>query len=176
VPGNNEHDLSHEDLERARELVPIPCIDVLPWRRGDADRLEVCLIERADRPGSWNLVGGRIRHGETISAAVGRHLAETLGERATWRRTDFNQPETIGEYLQTATPGYGFDPRQHAVSFSYTFEMAGEIRLGGEARSHEWFGLENLPDRREIGYGQGDVVYRLIPAVRRQAAGGYESA
>lgn len=174
MPDNGDYDLSLEDLERARELVPIACIDVLPWRRGDADRLEVCLIEREDRPGLWNLVGGRIRRGETVSGAVGRHLYETLGQRATWRRTDFSRPEAVGEYFPTADSGYGFDPRQHAVSFTYTFELRGEIRIGGEARSHDWFGLEDLPDRRRIGYGQGDVIYRLIPAVRQQAAGGSE--
>ena len=44
------------------------------------------LIERLDRPGQWNLVGGRIRRGEKIGAALRRHLLSTLGHGVSWAR------------------------------------------------------------------------------------------
>ncbi len=34
----------------------------------------------------WNLVGGRIRRGEKIGAALRRHLLSTLGHGVSWAR------------------------------------------------------------------------------------------
>ncbi len=111
MPAHDDHDLTEDGLVRARELVPIACVDVLPWRRAEGCAPEVCLIERLDRPGQWNLVGGRIRRGEQADAAVRRHLLSTLGPRISWTRNDFSRPEVVGQHFSECTAGYGFDPR-----------------------------------------------------------------
>jgi hypothetical protein len=49
MAAHDDHDLTDEGLVRVRELVPIACVDVLPWRRPEEGALEVCLIERQDR-------------------------------------------------------------------------------------------------------------------------------
>lgn len=170
MAAHDEHDLTEEGLVRARELVRIACVDVLPWRRAEGSAPEVCLIERLDRPGQWNLVGGRIRRDEKIGAALRRHLLSTLGHGVSWARSDFSHPEVVGQYFSERTAGYGFDPRQHAVSLTYTLELEGEVDVGGEATMHRWFDLEELPGRDQVGYDQADVLYTLIPAVQRQVA------
>ena len=161
MPDRDEHDLTEEDLLRARALVPIVCIDVLPWRRADRNAIEVCLIEREDRPGQWNLVGGRIRRGEHVDAAVRRHMRSTLGPKISWTREDFSRPGVAGQYFPTPTAGHGHDPRQHSVSLSYALEVAGDVESAGEATTHRWFGAQELPSRERIGYDQADVVYAL---------------
>jgi len=163
MPHHDEHDLTEEELHRARELVPIACVDVLPWRRSEAHDIEVCLIEREDRPGQWNLIGGRIRREETVGAAVRRHLLSTLGPGVSWTRSDFSQPEVVGQYFPARTGDHGLDPRQHAISLTYALELAGEVRAGGEATTYRWLGLDELPERDQIGYGQVDVLYAALP-------------
>ena len=109
APHDREHDLSEEDLANARGLVPIACVDVLPWRCAEQGALEICLIERQDRSGQWNLIGGRIRRTEEIDAAVRRHLLGALGPEVRWARSDFSHPEAVGQYFLTRTLGHGFD-------------------------------------------------------------------
>ncbi len=84
-----------------------------------------------------------------------------------WARSDFSHPEVVGQYFSERTAGYGFDPRQHAVSLTCTLELEGEVDVGGEATTRRWFGVDELPGRDQIGYGQADVIYALVPVLRQ---------
>lgn len=148
-------------------LVPIVCVDVLPWRvRPDGGR-EFVLIERVDDTGEnhrYNLVGGRVLVDETLGGALARHLTETLGPDASWTFDDVGFPPCVEQYLRTPHDGYGYDPRHHAIALSYTFEVTGELEAGGEASGLGFFAEDALPGPSAIGFQQADVIYRLAKA------------
>jgi ADP-ribose pyrophosphatase YjhB (NUDIX family) len=147
------------------ESIPIPCVDILPWRRrADNGAIEIGLIERdsEDSGRSWNLVGGRIRRNESIEAAIERHMRTTLGGDVTWDRCDYSVPDFAGEYFTSPTPGHGYDPRHHAVSFSYAVEIYGPVAASGEAYAIEFFTPDRLPPDSAIGFAQFHAIHALI--------------
>jgi ADP-ribose pyrophosphatase YjhB (NUDIX family) len=143
------------------KLVPIPCIDLLPYRVS-AGAVEIGLIQRQDAAGVkvWNLVGGGIHRQEPLDAAAARHLETTLGPDISWERADFSRPEMIGEYLPVPGTAAGYDPRKHAIGMSYTVALAGEVSPRGEALDFRWFSRPEIPFS-EIGFGQGYVIRGL---------------
>jgi ADP-ribose pyrophosphatase YjhB (NUDIX family) len=149
--------------------VPIACIDVLPWRRSPGGDIEVGLISRIDANDGetrLNLVGGAIRLNESVELAVERHVRETLGPKVHWEARDYSTPEFAGQYLTYPTSTYGYDSRHHAVSFSYTLEIWGEVEAQGEARSITYFPVTDLPAMDLIGFAQGPVVHALASTLR----------
>lgn len=163
------------DEDKYRELlehVPMPTVDILPCLPGrDGGCIGLILRDDAEGGASWNLVGGGIRRVETIEEAAGRHIAETLGPGFGWQRRDFATPETIGEYFPNRRAGYPYDGRKHAIAATYVVLADTErAEIGGEALEFRWFPLtEGLPN--PIGFGQDQVICRLLPAARRLLEG-----
>lgn len=157
---------------KIENLIPIACVDVMPWQRLPGGALRLGLIRREDEIGRlrWNLIGGRVRIDETLAEALHRHIVETLGPSFQWSRSDFRSPETVGEYLRTKDDDFGFDLRHHAIALAYTFECMGSVAVGGEAVEFELFAPDSLPQRNEIGFQQASVIYRLAECAARQAA------
>jgi ADP-ribose pyrophosphatase YjhB (NUDIX family) len=145
------------------KLVPVPCVDILPYRIGDG-LAEVGLIRREDAEGRrvWNLVGGGVHRQESLAAAAARHLKSTLGADITWEPTDFSRPEMVGEYFPAAGTGARHDPRKHAIGLSYTLALAGQVSPRGEALGFRWFPEAEIPFG-EIGFGQEHVIRGLLP-------------
>jgi ADP-ribose pyrophosphatase YjhB (NUDIX family) len=157
--------LSDEDYAHARALVPIACVDVLPWRQAGGV-LEIGLITRAGEHGqpAFALVGGRVRREETLAAAVARHVAETLGPEAALGDVDAMRPLGVFEYFPDGRGGL-VDTTKHAVAMTYAAPLSGRPRPAGEASAFDWFPADALPDASAFGYGHGEVVRRILPAL-----------
>jgi ADP-ribose pyrophosphatase YjhB (NUDIX family) len=155
--------LTDDDWRWAREHLPILCVDVLPWRDSRGGR-EVGLIVRTRERGgpALTLIGGRVLHGETLAAAVRRHVAETLGERVTIELPDPARPLDAFEYFPDARQAPFVDPDKHAVAVTYAARLIGEPRAGGEAERFEWHPMAALPPTERFAFGQGEVVRRLV--------------
>jgi 8-oxo-dGTP pyrophosphatase MutT (NUDIX family) len=152
-----------------RRLVPIACVDALPYRRSDRG-IEIGLIRRLDADDSrevWNLVGGRVRYGETLADALTRHLRDALGAAAVWTLPDTERPPVAAQYFPHARLPMRRDPRKHAIALAYPVAVSGSIRPEGEALDFRWFDADALPDPDAVGFDQGDVIRCLAEIVTR---------
>ena len=142
---------------RIRRLVPIACIDVLPVQDG-----RLGLIRR-DVPGGqgWNMVGGAVVHGETLADALARHVKSTLGDGVSWTEPDYSRPDALGEYFPDERPGFGWDPRKHAIATTYCLALSGPVDPRNEARDFRWFDRDTVPPPGQIGFGQWHVIEPL---------------
>lgn len=144
-----------DDLwQTVQATVPILCVDIVPTRTADGG-LEVGLIRRrfADtgRP-VWCHLGGRVRHGETTSEAISRHIHHTL-DGAALEVGDDPQPHHVMQWFPSTlrrAPSFGDDPRKHALSLCWALDLGHQIavRAGGEGTDLAWFraDLQDLDD------------------------------
>jgi hypothetical protein len=101
--------LSREDMDAARERLPILYVDVVPVRVDDHGTVtSVGLLLRAGEEGQIKraLVSGRVLYHERVRAALLRHIDKDLGPLALPRIPPAPQPFTVAEY---------FPPRGDAV-------------------------------------------------------------
>jgi len=152
--------LPEPEFRRVQSLVPILCVDVL--LRGDDGRC--LLIRRRDRRGGegWNIVGGRVHKDESLAAAVGRHVRETLGPEVVLSGFDAARPDRVAAYRHAERDDGPFDPDQHAVSLNYVIGCSGQPEARGEALEFGWFAPGGLPEADEFGFNQGEVVSALL--------------
>lgn len=149
-----------------RRSVPICTVDLL-CVFPDRKTAPLLLIERDDghgRPGALNLIGGRIRLGESIEGAALRHLRETLGAGVVVEPREWGRPEWVAVYPRAdAGPG-PHDPRQQSISPSYIACCSGEpaVAEAGEATGLAWFDPARLPPSERFGFGQGEIVARML--------------
>lgn len=150
-----------------RRLVPIACVDALPYL--PAER-KVALARRAGPEGGrgWALIGGRVRRGETLEAALARHLRGSLGHEARWRRLpDLERPVHVAEYFPEPPAGKRRDPRQHAVALGYVVEVqdAPPPPRGADEEA-SWVPIDDLPPADEILFDHASVIDVLVGAIR----------
>ena len=150
--------LSEAELTAARNLVPIVCVDVVPWRRRANGSLQAGLILR-DMPGRaqpvWCHLGGRVRRGETLRGALVRHVTSTLVDVPLHLPAD-PQPAGAVQWFSTTDPveeglQHGYDPRQHAVALVFDLHLDVDPRVvaGGEARDFRWWSPAELPEQQD---------------------------
>ena len=156
-----------------RGLVPIACVDLLPYRQTQAGT-EIGLILRHDYRSTevWCFIGGGIHRGESVAAAADRHLHETLGADVSQAGGGLDLPVAVGEYLPVRFSDEPHDPRKHAIALTYLVELDGIPRPQGEALAFEWFAADAVPTER-MGFGQ-DRVYaslRAQPSVAEALSG-----
>ena len=137
---------------------------------GDREERPLLLIERPDghqRPGLLNLIGGRIRLGESLEDAARRHVRETVGAGVRIEPRDWGRPEWVAVYRRADDGPGPFDPRQQSISPSYVVRCSGEpvVQPAGEATGLAWFDPAALPSPERFGFGQGEVVARLTEAL-----------
>lgn len=158
--------LDDETYGLIQRSVPICTVDLLCMFT-DREIAPMLLIERDDghgHPGALNLVGGRIRLGESIEAAALRHVRETIGDAVEVQPREWGRPEWVAVYPRgEAGPG-PHDPRQQSISPSYVVNCAGEpvVVDSGEATGLAWFDPDDLPPPDRFGFGQGEVVKRML--------------
>ncbi len=138
--------LSREDLEQARERVPLVYVDAVPVRVDERGVVvSVGLLLRAMPDGSISRapVSGRVLYGERIRDALMRHLEKDLGPMALPRVPASPQPFTVVEYFPDPEASGFHDPRQHAVSLAYVVPVSGDCVPSTDALDLQWMTPED---------------------------------
>jgi ADP-ribose pyrophosphatase YjhB (NUDIX family) len=156
--------LSPEEMDAARERLPILYVDAIPVRLDASGELtSVGLLLRVTGAGEIvrALVSGRVLYGERVRAALLRHLEKDLGPLALPRVPASPQPFTVAEYFPTPGVTPFHDPRQHAVSLAYVVPVEGDCEPQQDALELNWFSPD---DARDVGLqaamanGQGTLL------------------
>lgn len=155
--------LSPPELAVARSLVPIACVDLLPFRRREGE-VEFCLIER-NVPGTvstvgWALVGGRVWHDESLPEAIERHLLASLGDDVTWSSPDPTVPHGAMQYFPDPQGRGQVDPRQHAIALMWAVSIGGCPSPRGEALNASWF--RSPPQQDEMIPGHAAALQTVL--------------
>jgi ADP-ribose pyrophosphatase YjhB (NUDIX family) len=168
VPQSNTSWLSREELDSARERLPILYIDALPVRVDEMGTVsEVGLLLRVTGHGqiSRALVSGRVMYHERVRSALLRHLEKDLGPLALPKLPASPQPFTIAEYFPTPGVTAFHDPRQHAVSLAFVVPVEGDCEPQQDALELTWFTPEQVLQNSvldEMAGGQGALVRQAM--------------
>jgi ADP-ribose pyrophosphatase YjhB (NUDIX family) len=164
TPQSESEWLAPDELEAARQRVPILYVDAIPVRV-DAQGLVtlVGLLLRATGDGriTRSVVSGRVLYHERVRSALLRHLEKDLGPLALPRIPASPQPFTIAEYFPTPGVTLYHDPRQHAVSLAYVVPVEGDCEPQQDALELTWFSpIEARQESvlAEMGAGQGSLL------------------
>ncbi len=156
--------LSPEDLQQARERLPIVYVDAVPVRT-DAQGVvaEVGLLLRAMPDGTISraVVSGRVLYGERVRDALVRHLEKDLGPMALPQLAPSPQPFTVIEYFPDPSVSGFTDPRQHAVSLAFIVPIAGDCAPSQDALDLVWVTPHEASSAQfqaEMSGGQGRLV------------------
>ena len=163
--------LSRDELESARERLPILYVDVVPVRADEAGALQaVGLLLRITGSGeiSRAVVSGRVLYHERMRSALLRHIEKDLGPLALPRLPISPQPFTVAEYFPTPGVTQYHDPRQHAVSLAYVVPVEGDCAPQQDALELTWFSpIEARQESvlAEMGGGQGALLLQGLAYV-----------
>ncbi len=163
--------LSREDLESARERLPILYVDAVPVMVNSVGAVtHIGLLLRAMPDGSISraIVSGRVQYGERIRDAIVRHLEKDLGNLSLPRLGASIQPFAINEYFPDATVTGFHDPRQHAVALAFVVPCHGECVPSQGALEFTWLTPEECASeavRAEMTGGQDRVVMAALAHV-----------
>ena len=133
--------LSRDDMESARERLPIVSVDALPVRvdeRGEVVAVGLLLRAMPDGSISRAPVSGRVLYGERVRDALLRHLEKDLGPMALPRVPTAPQPFTVVEYFPDPSVSGFHDPRQHAVSLAFVVPVSGDCAPSTDALDLVW--------------------------------------
>jgi ADP-ribose pyrophosphatase YjhB (NUDIX family) len=167
VPQSQNNWLSREELDSARERLPILYVDAIPVRVDEAGTVsEVGLLLRVTGHGqiSRALVSGRVLYHERVRTALLRHLEKDLGPLALPRLPVSPQPFTVAEYFPTPGVTAFHDPRQHAVSLAFVVPVEGDCEPHQDALELTWFTPEQVDDTllAEMAGGQGTLLKQAL--------------
>lgn len=161
--------LSDDDYRRVQRSVPIACVDIAPLRLSTGGAIESIGLILRDTPHQgrrWCLVGGRILRDESLVAAAGRHLRQTLGDGVRFTIEADAQPVYVSQYFTSRREVGVIDPRQHSIAMNYLVAVAGPIAPTGEAHAFQWFTPEALPGPDEFGFEQDRVLAECLRRLR----------
>lgn len=159
--------LSREDLESARERLPIVYVDILPVRCDESGWVTAfgLLLRVTHGRISRALVSGRVLYYERIRSAVLRHIEKDLGPLALPRLPATPQPFTVAEYFPTPGVTAFHDPRQHAVSLAFVVPVEGDCEPQQDALELTWFTPAEAADatlQAEMAGGQGTLLRQAL--------------
>jgi len=160
--------LSQDELEQARERLPIVYVEAVPVRTDAWGRVtSVGLLLRAMPDGSISraLVSGRVLYGELIRDALLRHLEKDLGPVALPRLPASPMPFTVAEYFPDPSVTGFHDPRQHAVALCYLVPCDGDCVPSQEALDLTWVDPVEAASplfQSEMTNGQGRIVRQAL--------------
>jgi ADP-ribose pyrophosphatase YjhB (NUDIX family) len=161
--------MSRDELDGARERLPIVYIDAVPVRvdeRGVVTSIGLLLRAMPDGSISRAPVSGRVLYGERIRDALIRHLEKDLGSMALPRIPASPQPFTVIEYFPHQEVSGFHDPRQHAVSLAFVVPVSGDCVPSTSALDLVWMTPEEAASdvvSQEMTGGQ-DRLLRLALA------------
>lgn len=160
--------LSRDELDQARERLPILYIDAVPVlvdAVGAVTHIGLLLRAMPDGSISRAIVSGRVQYGERIRDAIIRHLEKDLGSIALPRLPASPQPFTVIEYFpDVSVTGY-HDPRQHAVSLAFIVPCDGHCAPSQGALEFTWLTpgeCASLEVRAEMTGGQDRLVVAAL--------------
>ena len=148
--------LSREDLDNARDRLPILYVHAIPVRADDKGIVtHLGLLLRADSDGGigQEVVGGRVRYHEKVRDALLRHIESDLGPVALPRIPLSPQPFTVAEFFPTPGVTPFHDPRQHAVALAYVVPVMGDCSPQQDALDLAWL----TPDEAAALAAVGDM-------------------
>src|ERR1700709_158883 len=134
--------LSREEMDAARERLPILYVDAVPVRMDDHRVVtSVGMLLRIGEDGQVKraLVSGRALYHERVRSALLRHLEKDLRPLALPRVPPPPPPFTVAEYFPTPGVTPFHDPRQHAVSLAYVVPVEGDCAPQQDALELTWF-------------------------------------
>lgn len=170
-PQSDSQWLAPDELEAARQRMPILYIDAIPVRVDSQGTVtSVGLLLRATGEGRITraLVSGRVLYHERVRSALLRHLEKDLGPLALPRVPPSPQPFTVAEYFPTPGVTQYHDPRQHAVSLAYVVPVEGDCAPQQDALELTWFSpIEARQESvlAEMGGGQGALLLQGLAYV-----------
>ena len=156
--------LADDELDSARERLPIVYIDAIPVRtdaRGQVSAIGLLLRGMPDGSISRAVVSGRVLYGERVRDALLRHLEKDLGGLALPRVPPSPQPFTIVEYFPDPEVTGFHDPRQHAVALAFIVPLEGDCAPSQDALDLVWVTPEEAASadfQGEMTGGQGKLV------------------
>jgi ADP-ribose pyrophosphatase YjhB (NUDIX family) len=168
VPQSGNAWLSREDLDSARERLPILYVDAVPVRVDDTGTVTaVGLLLRVTGHGDITraLISGRVLYQERVRSALLRHLEKDLGPLALPKLAPSPQPFTIAEYFPTPGVTPFHDPRQHAVSLAFVVPVEGDCAPQQDALELTWFTAAEAADptvQAEMAGGQGTLLRQAL--------------
>src|SRR3954464_3900732 len=160
--------LSREEMDSARERLPILYIDAVPVRVDDHGVVTaVGMLLRIGEDGQVKraLVSGRVLYHERVRSALLRHLEKDLGPLALPRSPPAPQPFTIAEYFPTPGVTPSHDPRQHAVSLAYVVPVEGDCAPQQDALEFTWFSPDDVREPTvlaELANGQSRLLLQAL--------------
>ena len=160
--------LSREELDFAREKLPILYVDAVPVRvddRGAVTAVGVLLRLGEDGGVCRELVSGRVLHHERVRDALLRHIEKDLGPMALPRVPASPQPFTVAEYFPTPGVTPFHDPRQHAVSLAFVVPVAGDCAPQNDALDLTWLTPEQALEpgvQAEMERGHGVLLRQAL--------------
>ncbi|WP_170182659.1 DUF4916 domain-containing protein [Blastococcus colisei] len=102
--------------------------------------------------------------GETLRAALLRHLTETVEEAGLELPPD-PQPDVVVQYFPSPASvesglDAGYDPRQHSVALVYAVSLTGEptVVAGGEGLEFRWWDPRELESVADLWPGTVQTV------------------
>ena len=146
--------LSREDLDSARDRLPILYVHAIPVRVDERGVVtHVGLLLRADSDGGigHEVVGGRVIYHERVRDALIRHVENDLGPVALPRVPMSPQPFTVAEFFPTPGVTPFHDPRQHAVSLAFVVAVMGDCRPQQDALDLSWVTPEEAASLAALG-------------------------
>jgi ADP-ribose pyrophosphatase YjhB (NUDIX family) len=164
TPQSESQWLAPDELEAARQRVPILYVDAIPVRvdvQGLVTLVGLLLRATGDGRITRSVVSGRVLYHERVRSALLRHLEKDLGPLALPRIPASPQPFTIAEYFPTPGVTLYHDPRQHAVSLAYVVPVEGDCAPQQDALELTWFSpIEARQESvlAEMGAGQGSLL------------------
>jgi ADP-ribose pyrophosphatase YjhB (NUDIX family) len=132
--------LSREELDAARERLPILYVDAVPVRVDERGAVVAVglLLRASDGEINRELVTGRVLYHERVRDALIRHIEQDLGPMALPQIPASPQPFTVAEYFPTPGVTPFHDPRQHAVSLAFVVPVAGDCQPQQDALDLAW--------------------------------------
>lgn len=141
--------LTREELDAARERLPILYVDAVPVRvdaRGAVAQVGLLLRASSDGVINRELVSGRVLYHERVRDALIRHLEKDLGPMSLPQVPASPVPFTVAEYFPTPGVTPFHDPRQHAVSLAFVVPVAGDCEPQHDALDLAWLTPEEAID------------------------------
>ena len=163
--------LSREEMDAARDRLPILYVDAVPVRvdsHGTFSAVGLLLRIGEDGQVKRALVSGRVLYHERVRSALMRNLEKDLGPLALPRVPPSPQPFTIAEYFPTPGVTPFHDPRQHAVSLAYVVPVEGDCAPQQDALELTWFSPEEARDPAvlaELANGQSTLLLQALASL-----------